>query len=78
MKSESFNISLTFNQILELVKQLPPQQKIQLSKELEKETLDSKLSEILEAFRTNELTQEDIDKEVEIVRAARYAKKNKA
>jgi len=78
MKSKSFNISLTFNQILELVKQLPPKQKIKLSKELEKETIDSKLTEILEAFKTNELTQAEIDKEVEIVRAARYVKKKKA
>jgi hypothetical protein len=77
MKSESFNISLTFNQILELVKQLPPKQKIRLSKELEKETIDSKLTEILKFFKTNELTQAEIDEEVEIVRAARYAKKKK-
>lgn len=78
MKSESFNISLTFNQILELVKQLPPNQKMKLSKELEKETIDSKLTEILETFKTNDLTQADIDKEVEAVRTARYAKKKKA
>lgn len=78
MKSESFNISLTFNQILELVKQLPPKQKIKLSKELEKETINSKLTEILAAFKTNDLTQADIDKEVEAVRTARYAKKKKA
>lgn len=75
MKTESFNISLTFNQILELVKQLPPKQKIKLLKELEKETIDSKLTEILEAFKTNDISQADIDKEVESVRAARYAKK---
>lgn len=78
MKTKNFNISLNFNQILELVKQLPPKQKIKLSKELEKETIDSKLTEILEAFKTNELTQADIDKEVEFVRATRYAKKKKA
>jgi len=78
MKSESFNLSLSFNQILELVKQLPPNQKIKLFKELEKETIDSKLAEILSAFKTNDLTQVDIDKEVEAVRTARYDKKKKA
>ncbi len=78
MKTESFNISLNFNQILELVKQLPSKQKIKLSKELEKETVDSKLTEILEAFKTTELSQSDIDKEVEFVRAARNARKKKA
>lgn len=78
MKTESFNISLNFNQILELVKQLPSKQKIKLSKELEKETVDSKLTEILEAFKTTELSQSDIDKEVEFVRAARNTRKKKA
>ena len=77
MKTESFNISLNFNQILELVKQLPTKQKIKLSKELEKETIDSKLTEILEAFKTDELSQADIDKEVELVRAARHAREKK-
>lgn len=78
MKSENFNISLTFNQILELVKQLPKKQKIKLSKELEKETIDSKLMELLDAFKTDEITQAEIDKEVEFVRAARFAKKKKS
>ncbi len=78
MKTESFNISLTFNQILELVKQLPPKQKIKLSRELEKETIDSKLTEILRAFKTDELTQADIDKEMELVREAQHDKRKKA
>jgi hypothetical protein len=37
-------IDLTFEQILSMVKQLPRQQKIKLTKELEKEAIDSKLS----------------------------------
>lgn len=55
MKTESYNISLSFSQILDLVRQLPRSQKIKLSKELEKEAVDSNLSKLLDAFRTEDL-----------------------
>ena len=76
MKAD-LNISLTFRQILDLIKQLPRQQKIQLAKELEKEAIDSKLSEILQSFKTNELSQEIIDEEVEAVRQELYERSKK-
>ncbi len=78
MKTEDFKISLSYNQILALVKQLPASQKRKLSRELEKEMIDSKLTELLKTFRTDEISQEEIDREVEEVRAKRYAKKKKA
>jgi len=53
MKS-ALQIDLTFDQILSLVKQLPNKQKIKLSKELEKEAIDSKLTRLLETFKTDE------------------------
>ncbi len=71
MKAD-LNISLTFRQILDLVKQLPRQQKIRLTKELEKEAIDSKLSQILQFFNTDELSQKIIDEEVEAVRQELY------
>lgn len=40
----ALHIDLTFDQVLDMVKQLPLQQKIRLSKELEKETIDSMLT----------------------------------
>ncbi|HET8860543.1 type II toxin-antitoxin system VapB15 family antitoxin [Marivirga sp.] len=67
MKSP-LQIDLTFDQILSLVKQLPKKQKIKLSKELEKEAIDSKLTRLLETFKTDELDLKTIDEEVEIVR----------
>lgn len=48
---DTYQISLNFEQILELVQQLPPAEKLRLSKELEKETRDRKLTELLEAFQ---------------------------
>ena len=68
-------INVTYNQILSLVKQLPQRQKIKLSEELEKEGIDTQLSALLNAFHTDELSLEVIDKEVEIVRQQIYDRK---
>ena len=70
----ALQIDLTFDQILSVIKQLPKQQKIKLSKELEKEVIDSKLSCLLKTFRTKELDLKTITQEVEIVRQDVYAK----
>lgn len=69
------NIKLTFSQILELVRNLPGEQKIKISRELEKETIGSKLTELLTAFRTDKLSMNDITKEVEQVRQDLYDKR---
>ncbi len=71
---DTYQISLNFEQILELVQQLPPAEKLRLSKELEKETRDHKLTELLETFQTDELDLETINEEVETVRAEIYAR----
>ncbi len=75
MNTVNYNITLNYNQIFDLVKQLPLNQKIRLTQELAKETLDLKLTELLAIFRTDELDQEAINNEVDIVRAELYAKK---
>jgi len=77
MKTEPYTISLNFNQILDLVRQLPQNQKIKLSKELEKEAINTKLSQLLTTFRTEELSLDIIDQEVELVRQELYAKSKK-
>ena len=66
------NSNITFDQIMLMVKQLPKQQKIKLSEELEKEVIDSKLSRLLKSFKTDELDIETITKEVESVRQELY------
>lgn len=71
---DTYQISLNFEQILELVQQLPPADKLRLSKELEKETRDRKLTELLETFQTDELDLDTINEEVETVRAEIYAR----
>jgi hypothetical protein len=71
----ALQIDLSFEQILSMVRQLPPQQKLKLSKELEKEVIDSKLSRLLKAFKTNELDLGTITEEVESVRQEIYDRK---
>ncbi len=68
----ALQLDLTFDQVLSLVRQLPKQEKIKLTKELEKEGIESKLSQLLKSFRTKELTLETINNEVEIVRQQIY------
>jgi len=67
-------IDITFEQLLSLVKQLPRQQKIKLTKELEKEVVDTKLSRLLNSFNTNDLDLKTITEEVENVRQEIYEK----
>ena len=74
MKTGTYNIDLGFDQILHLVKQLSKKEKIRLSKALEKEIIDVKLTSLLKAFKTDDLDRETIDNEVEIVRTELYAK----
>ena len=72
MTTNTYQISLNFEQILELVKQLPPGDKLRLSEELAKETANKKLTELLEIFKTDELDIETINEEVEAVRTEIY------
>ena len=73
----ALQIDLTFEQVLSVVKQLPIQQKIMLTKELEKEAIDTKLSRLLKAFRTKELDLKTITEEVESVRQKIYDKQKR-
>ena len=68
----ALQIDLTFEQILSIVKQLPKQQKIKLTKELEKDVIDTKLSRLFKTFRTEDLDLKTITEEVEIVRQEIY------
>jgi predicted DNA-binding protein YlxM (UPF0122 family) len=65
-------IDLTFEQVLSVVKQLPKEQQVQLTKELEKEVIGDKLSRLLRSFSTNDLSLETINEEVELVRKVIY------
>lgn len=70
----AIQIDLTFDQIMAIVRQLPKNQKIKLTQELEKEVVGSKLSHLLKSFNTDDLDLDTITEEVEIVRQELYAK----
>jgi len=70
----SYQVQLNFSQILQIVKQLPVNDKIKLSKELEKDAINSKLTRLLKSFKTNEITEHIINQECEIVREKLYMK----
>ena len=70
----ALQIDITFEQILSMVRQLPRQQKVKLTEELEKEIIDSKLSRLLKTFKTNDLDLKTINEEVESVRQEIYEK----
>ena len=71
----ALQVDITFAQVLALVRQLPKNEKIKLTKELEKEGIESSLSNLLKTFRTKELSLATINKEVEIVRQQIYERK---
>lgn len=68
----AIQIDLTFEQILSIVRQLSKKEKLQLSKELEMEVIDSKLTRLLNEFKTDELDESIISQEVETVRQELY------
>ncbi len=76
MKTGTYNIDLGFEQILDLVRQLPKKEKIKLSRELERDIIDAKLTSLLKAFQTDNLDQKTINKEVKTVRTQLYAGAN--
>jgi hypothetical protein len=71
----ALQVDITFEQILSMVKQLPRQQKLKLTRELEKEAIDSKLTSLLKTFKAPKLDLKTITEEVEFVRKDIYDKR---
>jgi hypothetical protein len=74
MKSLDYRVQLKYSQIVQIVRQLPINEKIKLSKELEKDAVNSTLSRLLKSFKTSDLTEDVIAKESDIVRKSLYLK----
>lgn len=75
MATVSLKIRLNYNQILELTQQLSDDDKLDLSRALAVETHGIKLKRLLNAFKTDEISQKEIDAEVEAVRQEAYEKR---
>ena len=72
----SVALKLEFEQLLTLVRQCDPSEKIEMVRVLEKETLPVRLPNLLTALRSDDLSEQDILREVEAVRDRRYAARN--
>lgn len=72
MTPKTYQLTLNFDQVLDLVKQLPQSDKLKLSQELEKDTLNQTLTQLLETFKTDEVSLEMITQEVENIRTEIY------
>ena len=77
MRTGTLKLSVTYDQIIRLVKQLPAKEKVKLGQEIAKEVLDARFVKLLNSFRTDEISEELINEEVENVRAELYAKKKR-
>ncbi|GAB2621512.1 type II toxin-antitoxin system VapB15 family antitoxin [Belliella aquatica] len=73
----ALKIDLTFEQVISIVKQLSTKQKLELSKELEKEAINSKLSLLLKTFKSDEIDLNVVNEEVESVRQEIYDNKKR-
>jgi hypothetical protein len=68
----ALEIDLSFDQILSVVKQLPKEEKIRLTKELEKDAIETRLTRLLKTFKTQAIDLKVINEEVEQVRQQIY------
>ena len=75
MATASLKIRLDHNQILDLARQLSDEDKLELNRVLSAEARGIKLRKLLKTFQTDEISQEEIDAEVEIVRKDAYEKR---
>lgn len=72
MATATLNIRLNYNQILELARQLSDDDKLQLNRELAAEVRKIELQRLLQVFKNDEISLDEIVSEVELVRQARY------
>ncbi len=68
MNIQTYQLSLDFEQILNLVRQLPSIEQEKIRQELEKVNREQKLNSFIADFHTDEISLEEITAEVEAVR----------
>lgn len=72
---KTINIELDKNQFLKILNNLDEGDKLEIYNELRKSLFLKRFNELLNTTKTDELTLEEITKEVESVRKQRYEKK---
>ena len=69
---EQEKLSLSFEQVLTLIRQFSETEKQKILQELQTEYRRNKLNHLLNEFQTDDLSFEEITQEVEIVRSQNY------
>jgi Mg/Co/Ni transporter MgtE len=69
---KAINIELDKSQFLKIIKQLDDKDKLELFNELKKSLFLKRFNKLLKSTRTDELTMDEITKEVESIREQRY------
>ena len=69
MNTQTYQLSLDFEQILNLVRQLPSVEQEKISQEIEKANREQKLNSFLADFHTDAISIAEITTEVEAVRS---------
>ena len=72
MNTQTYQLSLDFEQILNLVRQLPSIEQEKIRQEIEKVNREQKLNSFLADFHTDEISLAEITAEVEAVRSDFY------
>ena len=68
-------IDISYKQMLALILQMPVQSQIRLGRTLTRQSTRAELTRLLDTFRTDEISEQDILSEVKAVRHERYAKR---
>ena len=71
---KTINIELDKRQFLKIINKLDDNDKLELFNELKKKLFLKRFNKLLESSQTDELSMDDITKEVESVRKKRYEK----
>jgi hypothetical protein len=71
---KTVNIELDKNQFIRIIKSLDDKDKLEIFNELKKSLFLIRFNKLLKSTKTDELTLEEITKEVESVRKNRYEK----
>jgi hypothetical protein len=65
-------IDITFEQLLEIIRQLSREERLIITRELAKEEVETKLTQLLTTFEAADLSLDTINEEVEAVRQQLY------
>lgn len=74
MSTQTYSISLSFNEILKLVKSLTIEDKVRIEEEIEKETLLFRAKKLDDKIPDNAIVMEEIVQEVKACRKSRNDK----